>query len=247
MRTTAGWYRTESLPPPIDLPFEALAEVVTIRRGELGLLAARPGEGKSTFALNLARYLPSLYFAQEDPLQAWSLMAGLMLGEKPEGVRDWAQEDAIGLDEELASRGCQDVAILEGRRTINEIRLGIQAYEELFGYSPDVVVIDNLKDLTVPGHSYSTPDFYSITLPALKVIALELQCFILVLHHAKRGQDEPSLEGMIFGGDREASHVWWTEKVGDDRMRVTILKQREGPAPRSRLLEWFRDEGRIVG
>ena len=54
---------------PIEIPFRQLAELVSVRTGELVIIAGDAGGGKSTLALNWAWRTkdPVLYLALEDP------------------------------------------------------------------------------------------------------------------------------------------------------------------------------------
>lgn len=246
---------------PIALPWRSLNEFINLRTKELVVVAGAPGGGKSTLAANLAInfQVPVLYCAQDSPASIVSRMTGLTLGMDVNRVQN-DLADERGRDRIIEQMRDKHPTLVVNRGSIELSRLKdmLGALAEWIGTAPPVVVIDNLIDLIVPGHTHHETTFYSAALPELKRIALDYDCCVIALHHVTRGggsehgqgQSPLALTDLLYGGEREARHVWGVYNDGHDRVKVQILKQRDGPADPGGGMEiglrWFPRLGKLT-
>lgn len=138
---------------PLPTVFESLAsQSIDIRRGQLTLVAAGPGVGKSVLALTLALRMgsPGYYFSADTDVWTMFLRAGAML-------TGWATSDI----ETAANAGnTQSIDVLlqahqhvrfdfEGRLEPDGFEAELKAYAMTYGEWPHFIIVDNLKNLDV--------------------------------------------------------------------------------------------------
>lgn len=121
------------------------ARGIEICRGQLSLIAAPPGAGKSTLAMNyLVRAgVPSLAFLLDtDQLSAaarfGSILTGDVFGKVKANIDDYT-----GRLSDL-----KDMQAVFYAQDVDDIRLQVDAYEQRYGLPPDLVLVDNLGNLT---------------------------------------------------------------------------------------------------
>lgn len=176
----------EPLPTVFD-SFEAMK--IRFRRGQLSLIAAAPGGGKSSLATWLAvrmaysqdRGVPTLYISADcdHATVGASVLAGIM---------DIPLEEAellIGEDDPEAFQALDDVAdhIWWGFKpspSIEDITDELQAFCYVYGDYPHLIVVDNLMDINEPGEEYSR---YNAIIPALVEAARNTNAHVMLLHH----------------------------------------------------------------
>jgi replicative DNA helicase len=251
---------------PVTTPWRTLNDLITLRTQELIIVAGGPGGGKSTVAVNLAQQVdyPVLYFAQDTPASVKSRIAALQTGFKTASVYDSLSNPRTqrSIADNPRMRDLRDTLIIEeGHVTVNYIQLAVEALTEWIGKSPPLVIIDNLIDLVVEGHTYHDNKFYAESLPQLKQMARELDFCVMLLHHVTRtdssgnrhgqGNRPVRLTDLFYGGERTARHVWGVYIPQDNELRVQILKNQDGPAdPDGKLytsFRWLPSFTRIVG
>jgi RecA-family ATPase len=246
----------------LPMPWPALNEVVTVRTGELIVVAGGPGGGKSTLAVNIAQQVeyPVLYIAQDQPASVLSRIVALELGHKTASVaarlNDPEQRGKV-----QAGLRVRDTLILEtGSVTSERVESCALALKEWLGQAPPLIIIDNLIDMTVEGHNFHEAGFYAEVLPQLKQISQRLPAAIMVLHHVTRsgdgkkhglGNQPMKMSDLLYAGERTARHVWGCYTQDDTEMRVQILKNQEGPAdPSGDMfigLRWVPAYTKLVG
>ena len=249
METASSW-DSSPLSPAIDIPFRRLAERVSVRPGEFVIVAAGEADGKSTLATNLAVHMPSLYVAQDNPDHVSIRLAALMLDITTKECEELATSDPRTLSMLLEEVGNHRLLVQKGEVSPEGFRSKVEAYTEFVGHPPNVVVVDNLIDMVVAGHTYHENTFYAKIFPALKQIASDCKTVVIGLHHLKRGLEwPPTSQGMLYGGERAAAHVWAVRVDAGQFMDVAILKQRQGEADRNGqlqvTLDWYPEYGRI--
>lgn len=203
------------------------------RRGQLGLIAAAPGVGKSAFALNLMirSGAKGLYFSADSGAgtqlsRTCSISLGLPLSEAMNRIEDghlFEQE----LDQLKRIRWDFDAG-----PTLESIEDKVHAYAYLHGEYPELIIVDNLMDVV----SDEEGDYKSMDsiLQFLKEIARMTGALVLVLHHLtgeyEDGDKPPplsSLRGKV-GKIPELVLTLWNPPNGG--MGVAILKNRGGQA-----------------
>lgn len=253
--------RSDSVGTRIGLPFMDLDRKVKLHTKELVLVAGGPGSGKSTLAVNIAIMsgYPVLYFAQDTAPSVLARMAALACSLRTDEVYEKSQteEGREWLAERLQGRR-PTLVIQDGRQSLASMQARIEALREWLGIHPPLVVVDNLIDTLVDGTNHHDTGFYAQALPALKDLALKLDCTIMALHHTQRhGHDHEGLgtkplklNSLLYAGEREARHVWGLYSDQEDRMKVQILKQQDGIADADGglyvSLAWIREMSRLT-
>ena len=177
---------------PLPTVFNVLAaNTVHIRQGQLTLIAAAPGVGKSLISLTEAvrAGVPTFYAsADSDEFTMYVRTAAMVTG--------WTVDDC-----ESAIRGNA-----EGRRTIeadlenvshirwsfepaidyNDLEEHLEAFAGAYGEWPKLIVVDNLRDLTHPEGESSLAE----TCKYLKVVARLTGAAVVALHHVTGEYDD---------------------------------------------------------
>jgi len=251
-RALHGWVGRSR---PIQIPFTRWQKLVDFRTGDIAVLAGAPGGGKSLTALNWAWRTPDsvLYLVQDSPRAVLRRLTALAVNQP---VYDIREEDMDYWAQQVQERGVRDeLVVSHGAHTVTDIRHKIIAMTEWLQEPPKLVVIDNLIDMKSDEAMHMDNNFYADILTNLKQLAIDTDVGILILHHVSRGDaaegTEPlSMTSLLFGGEREARHVWGVYRGGDDRrVFIQILKQQDGQADaRGNLkvdLSWMPKEGRL--
>ena len=242
----------------IHIPFRQVAEIVNFRTGDLAVLAGAPGGGKSLTAVNWAwrSHDPVLYVAQEKPSSILKRFIALALSEKTSNI---VEEDRQYWSDRILSTGQrEELTIAKGEHTIDMIEAKITALTEWLMEPPSLIIIDNLGNLTSDEGVNTDVAFYGDVLPKLKNMAYEKDVGILLLHHVTRSGEKGKKHGqgikpltmtdLLFGGEREAHHVWSVYRGWNDRtINFQILKQTDGlsnpDGTMQIVLDWRADEG----
>jgi replicative DNA helicase len=136
---------------PLPIVFKGLArDGVHLRMGQLSLVAAAPGVGKSLLALTLAMRagVPSLYFSADTDQQTMAVRASAILtGWRTEDVENAfeqglteALEIQLGNQQHLQFNFAAPIeqAVMEGE---------LRAYRQMYGDYPFLIVVDLLANL----------------------------------------------------------------------------------------------------
>lgn len=246
----------------LAIPWAELSDLVRLHTKEVLIIAGAPGSGKSMVAVNFAIDVdyPVLYIAQDTPASVIARMVAITEGLEVSSATRMLSEGKAS--DELAQRLAikTDHILIERRPlTVDGVRERIDALTEWYGEAPPLVIIDNLIDMRVDGHTHADMNFFTKTLPELKFIANERNVCIILLHHVVRGGDSRgtgrgtarlTMNDLYFAGEREARHVWGVYNNTEDRMFVQILKQQDGKAdPEGGLeveLQWYPSLARLV-
>lgn len=175
---------------------------ISLRRGELSMLAGAPGSGKSSVSLALAVrcHLPVLYFSADTTRENITIRLLSMLT----GMDQRQAEEAKKADPVWASQVLEQAKHIaidpNSSPSLEHIENSINAFRE-FGTDPALIVVDNAQDV-----AFDTGD----TWQALHTLMRELRWFardtdaaVLVLHHTRQesyhGAAPPlhSLQGKI--------------------------------------------------
>lgn len=222
-----------------------LDEAVKIRPGQLGIIAGRPGEGKTALATQIATGLSisgevifvSLEMGADEVTQRIiSQVCGIPLWtfDKPDPAA------AMGKEKFAEARACQSAVNLSfcDGSTVQEIRaiaLGRKAYGNL-----RAIVVDYLQLMTVrSSQGNRTQDVAEIS-RGLKLLARELQIPVIALSQFSReaAKGPPQLHHLRESGSIEQDADWilfvYTPQTqfgdGKDQERVIeVPKQRRGP------------------
>jgi len=179
------------------------------RRGQLSLIAAAPGGGKSAVASQIAlkmtydEYLdegvPTLYFSADSDRGTLGvrLAAGVLNKSltQVEELLDSGNAEAWAEVERALSHVWFN---WDPAPSLHEIEKEIEAYVAVTGEYPHLIVVDNLKNL-VPDQSGQRHEEYDSIMEWLKILASETKAHVLVLHHVT-GMYENGIEPIPLNG-----------------------------------------------
>lgn len=162
--------------PGMYSPLEARG--VQVCKGQLALIVGPPSAGKSLLAMNLIVRMgvPSLAFLLDiDQLSAAARFGSILTGDKFGRVKQDIDQYADKLS------GLRDTQVVFHAQDMDDIRLQVDAFEHRYGLPPDLVVVDNLGNLT------SAMDNEWALLKALTLeldlLARETQCAVIACAH----------------------------------------------------------------
>lgn len=233
-------------PLPVAWPSLA-ARGVEIRGAELTVIAGQPAAGKSAFALATAVRcaVPTLYFCADTA--AWTMsvrVVAMVTGMQQDEVERRVLADpgfgAGAMSEVSHIRWCFD-----GAPSLEDIDDEVAAYEEVFGRNPQMIVIDNLIDVSDGEEEFSA---LRRTMKELKFLSRDTGAAVVVLHHvteaASVGEGRAPARSSILGKDTRLPAVVMTLTNDRGWLGVAVVKNRYGAAdPSGATVSWFLFDG----
>jgi replicative DNA helicase len=228
---------------PLPNVFKGLArEGVMFRMGQLSLVAAGPGSGKSLLALTLAMraQVPSLYFSADTDQQTMAVRAGAMLmGWTTDDVENALEQ---GLTEALEVQMHHQSHVqfnFQASPSATEMESELKAYRQVFGDFPALIVMDLLANLDTENGSAGVAKLED-NCDFLHEIARETGAHVMAVHHVV-GEYEDGLMAVPLSGLRGKTGktpemVLTLHRVGDDtyegirQLGVSVVKHRTGKA-----------------
>lgn len=166
--------------------WEALEERGTrFLRGQLALVAAGPGTGKSAFVLNYALKsgVCCLYFSADSDAFVQLSRALAIMG-------DMGMADAVALARSGAYTTIDSVVgnapvrfSYDPSPSLEHIETQVHAYEELFGDYPELIVIDNALDVVIEDAEFDQSQTLDSLMGWLHDMARKTEACVVVLHH----------------------------------------------------------------
>jgi replicative DNA helicase len=219
---------------PLPTVYESFERAgIFLRRGEVTMVAAPPGAGKSSLGLDIAAKIkrPTLYFSADST----ELTMATRLGSTLTGRFMFDVEQQILRDPEWAGQLLREVDHIrwsfDSAPTFDDIGLDVEAFEETWGEPPHLIVIDNLTDVSDDGGD----EFSALrsTMKGVKYLARVTNAAVLLLHHTSE-----SVEGnpcpprrAIHGKVSQMPALILTIGVAQTGfMPVACVKNRQGPA-----------------
>ena len=183
---------TKATPLP-DVWKGLAAEGIKFRRGQVCMVAAAPNAGKSMFALIYAikANVPTLFFSADTDtatvmMRSVSHLSGHSQVTVEANLSDNSQYYNAHLDKLSHIKW-----VFDSSPNIDDLELEIRAYVELYGHPPELIVIDNLMNITA-----ETDNEWA----GLRAIMMELhdmarktEACVLVLHHVSEQSEYGSL------------------------------------------------------
>lgn len=177
---------------------------IIIRRSEVSMFAAAPGVGKSTLALALALKMkvPTLYISADTNAHTMAMrLLSMITGKSQSDAEHMLEEDVAGTRNTINEHAGHIFWSFESAPSLDDLDQEVSAFEELWGCSPTLIVVDNLMDITNDGGE----EFANMrsTLKELKYLARDTNAAMLVLHHTKESytgspcQPRSALQGMV--------------------------------------------------
>ena len=230
-----GGVLTKATPLP-DVWASLKAKEIKFRRGQVCMVAAAPNAGKSMFALIYAirAQVPTLFFsADTDTTTVMMRAAAHISGHSQVTVEANLATNTHYYDQHFEKFG-HIKWVFDSSPSIDDLELEIRAYVELFGQPPELIVIDNLMNVTA-----ETDNEWA----GLRAILMELhdmarktEACVLVLHHVSEQSEygsptKPPHRRAIHGKVSQLPALILT--LGYDpseaTLRVAAVKNRFGP------------------
>lgn len=233
---------------PLPVVWQSLADKGTnFLRGQLALVCAAPGIGKSAFTLTYAMKakVPTLYFSADSNaftqlsrsvsiLTGWSMerSSAMIRAEKLE------IEAAVELDKVPASFK------YDASPTLSQIEDPLEAFAQKYGEYPALVVIDNITNVILGGEGDDDP-FSGLEgfMDYLNKMARDTGSCVVGLHHVtgdyNNGNIPIPLKGIKGQIGRVPELVLTLHRIGNeygpDQFNVSTVKNRAGQADPSGL------------
>ena len=155
------------------------------RRGQLVLVAAGPGVGKSAFVLSYAlrSKVSCLYFSADSDAfvqlsRSLAILGGLDMREATELALAPDQERIGGLVGSVPIRFSYNPS-----PSLDTIQTQVRAYEELHGDYPELIVVDNAMDVVMEGSDVDQAQSLDALMAWLHDLARSTEACVIVLHH----------------------------------------------------------------
>ena len=218
-----------------SLPFDLI-------RGNLVLICAAPGIGKSVLALNWAAGIkrPALYFsADSDHITQTSRLTSILTG-KPNSVTK--EQVRGGLIDPMLVKS--DVHFtFDAQPTLQDMDDSIRAFDQLYGDPPELMVVDNITDVEMPDSDNLNP-----LLGYLNDVCRITGAAMIGLHHVTgpyNDGDKPiPLSGIKDQVGRIPQGILTLHKTEPTVLGVSIVKDRGNSAdPSGNTTHYLRFDG----
>jgi len=230
-----GGVLTRATPLP-DVWAGLAAKEIKFRRGQVCMVAAAPNAGKSMFALVYAikAKVPTLFFsADTDTTTVMMRAAAHVSGHSQISVEGNLAKDSHYYDSRFEKLS-HIKWVFDSSPSIDDLELEIRAYVELYGQAPELIVIDNLMNVTA-----ETDNEWA----GLRAIMMELhdmarktEACVLVLHHVSEQSEygsptNPPHRRAIHGKVSQLPALILTlgYDPGQATLKVAAVKNRFGP------------------
>jgi replicative DNA helicase len=223
---------------PLPTVFESLdAKGSRFLRGQLCLVCAGPGTGKSAFVLTYALKagIPTLYFSADSDAftqlsRSLSILTGCSMEQAAKAVRDGDLGDAA---EALA--GIPIRFNYSASPTLDQIETSMMSYEEVYGDFPALVVIDNVTNVRGGGEDDDPFSGLESLMDYLHGMARTTSACVIGLHHVTGTYNDADkaipLSGVKGQISRVPEMILTLHRVADDfaeELRVSTVKNRGG-------------------
>jgi hypothetical protein len=228
---------------PIPTPWKAFDELgIILRRGQLILVAAGPGIGKSAKILTLVleAMVPSLMFsADSDAFTQLSRSIAILCDMKVQTAAEMILEDRITEDVRAELRAVPLLIDYDSSPTPNDMEEIIAAYYELTNEFPALIVVDNITNVVTDAQDSGDPfSGLEALMDYLHSMARVTGACVIGLHHVtgeyNNGDKPIPLNGVKGQITRVPEMVLTLHKkpLEDGRwiMRVSPVKNRGGKA-----------------
>lgn len=228
--------RSETGAAVVPTPYRAFTDKqIAIRRGEVSMIAGPPGAGKSTLALDFSikARVPTLYLSADTHAHTMSLRTlAALTGRDQQQVEEWMDDPVYGpaWSSDVLSQVNHIRWCFESAPSLRDLEWEVDAFVELYGVPPQLIVFDNLIDATFEqGDEYGS---MRALLREFKWWARETDAAFLVLHHTSEsvpGNPCPP-RSALHGKVAQTPALILTVTSQDGFLGVAPVKNRYGPA-----------------
>lgn len=237
-----------SVGEPIPNPSKALQKLdVDFRRGDLSLVAAGPGTGKSIWAMNLALHgsMPVLYWsADSNAATQLSRATAMLTGDDVRDVKKALLEDKFQAYERVLGDKWWIRMSYEAMPTPADMEADLEIYYEVFGCHPHLCVVDNITNVDNGGAGDAESFTFGLEgmCEYLNDMARETESHVMALHHVT-GEYSDGLKPIPLSGvkgkiGRVPSLILTVHREPDEQgmnrvLNISPVKNREGFADAS--------------
>lgn len=233
---------------PIHCPFNVLNESKTfLRKGQLSLVAAGPGTGKSAVVQAIIQggngaplghperlVNRAFYFsADSDSTTMWKRSAAMATGLTQDAIDGLLFDNLIDRPEQAVREASAHITWdFESSPTDEYILNELEAFASVHGAWPEIICFDNLKNVSIPG---SEGEFQALEEACvfLKDLATDTNAAVIALHHVvgekEDGQVPIPLSGLRGKVSKTPEVVLTLHRIGQD-LRISPVKNRNGIA-----------------
>lgn len=226
---------------PLPTVFKALAAgTVHFRRGQVTLIAAAPGVGKSALSMHLALHakVPTFYFSADTDPQTMFIRAAA-------NVSGWSTTDIENAMENGRTTAIE--AQLDGldhlrwdftaSLTIDDLEAELKSFAVTYGAWPELIVVDNISNVVPEGDGSNVGSYVALetVIDYLHELARTTNACIVGLHHVKgesNDGNQPVPMSQIKGQvGRIPEMILTLHRIGEDgsrQMGVSAVKNRTG-------------------
>jgi predicted ATP-dependent serine protease len=185
----------QHLEQPQLLPdlFEKLKrEGIRFRRGQVTMIAGQPNSGKSLFALfyGVKAKVPTLYISADTDAYTTAIRAAAILTNSQQHT---IEESLKNGTDEVYNQALGSLTHMEfsfdPSPTLDDIHMMIKAYGEKYGEWPQLIIIDNLMNVSAL-HDNEWTGMRDI-MKAAHHLARETESAIFILHHTSEAEGDP--------------------------------------------------------
>ena len=193
--------KSVALAPALPINCHPLSKWVQFRRGQFSIVAGAPGSGKSLVATNIAiqSRVPTLFFsADSDEYTVRTRALAILTGQKLDIIEEQIKQPG-GADYYAQKLSAVDAADFCFRSDIDLdfIVHRLNAYSELRGEPPHLVIVDNLTNSVIDtDNEYS--ELRSIC-RELQLIARDTNAHVMALHHVKGIHEQAEKRSVSIG------------------------------------------------
>lgn len=231
----------KALGAPIYHSVQGLHDLgVQIRRGDVTLVAAGPGAGKSAFVQAILHhgggkgYKNSvLYFSfDSSPADMHERAGALSTRMDMDTIRGLSRAGNVEqVNAAIAAKHGHVIYDFSEEPTAEHMELELEAYLELHGEFPEVIVVDNLKDIVDNADADETRATEDAVM-LLKKMARVTGAAVITLHHVggwyEDGDQPIPLSGLRHKVGKTPALVLTINRPNESELRISIVKQRGG-------------------
>ncbi len=236
LRLDRAWRNVGTAAKPLPTVWKALEQKeIKFRRGQVCMVAAAPNAGKSMFALVYAiqAKVPTLFFsADTDVATVWLRAIAHVSGHSQQTVENQINHNPSFYDGYVDKISHIQWAF-DSSPNLDDIEDEIKAYIELYGISPELIVIDNL--MNVVAESENEWAGLRQIMMELHDMARKTEACVLVLHHVSEQSEygppsEPPPRRSIHGkvSQLPATILTLGYSPFDNTLKVAAVKNRFG-------------------